>query len=212
MDKNKFRLIHREHIDNYHKSLSEKVDRRKEIDQLFSLFEYEINKEENRLENYKKELDLNCVGENMMYLEQKEIVDELKSAYEDFNAKQRIEPIKLNYGKFNKQVIELLYKHLYPEFIEVEKNIFENKFLKDNSDIIRWKGTETSFVYLFNKIEIENFDKWKCLSKHFFNKKEKPFKSTQLSNVYTKLSYTKNVSSKEKMKNILTDIKKCISI
>ena len=100
---------------------------------------------------------------------------------------------KLNYTPDQqKQILHLLHKRLFPEYIDDSYEQFESHFIKRDIEFwqIVWKGSEREIAHLFKSLKdsriVLSQDQNKLIENHFLNKKEKPFKSDQLRVAYNK--------------------------
>lgn len=215
MDKDWF-IKHRVHIETYNEFLSKSLDELKTEKEYDSFFMWRIELETKRLNRYMKTLKPDeYIDHQLAVNEQVNLLNWLKELYNQFKGNDELEadiiPIKLNYGSRNEEVLKLLYQHLYPKFIDVDMSKFKSHFESYTNNQIRWKGRETTFVYLFEHLEIENQYKWDSLSSHFKNSNDNHFKPQQLANVNSKLVYQKKVEQKELIDSLLSEIK-CITI
>lgn len=203
-------LIQKYFYENYWKEFEERLASKTSREERLDIYELELSLQQNKLLQYQKQYEQEPYTNNSILLSQQiELYNELKRRfYEEFPTTlgSNIKPLKINYGERNEEVVEILYQGLYPEFIEVEKEVFYQHFFGETTEPIRWKVAESSFVYLFKKIKLETFNEWECLSEHFTNKKGNIFNPKQLSNVSTKQTYQNKVSYKECIDDILEKI------
>lgn len=136
-------------------------------------------------------------------------------ATQDFSAEMNNEEIipliKLNYEPDQqKQLLNLLYKRLYPEYIDDSSEQFESHFIESDIEFRQtvWKGSEREIAHLFKSLKgstvILSPDQNKMIEIHFLNRKEKPFKSNQLRVAYTKSS----IKTFPAINQIILDVKK----
>ena len=118
---------------------------------------------------------------------------DIKVAYEDSEDEETIPLIKLNYNPDQqKQILGLLYKRLFPEYIDDSYEQFESHFMESDIEFrqIIWKGTEREIAHLFKSLKdmkiVLSQDQNKLIEIHFLNRNENPFKSKQLRVAYTK--------------------------
>jgi len=112
---------------------------------------------------------------------------------EEFDEDEIIPLIKLNYKPDQqKQILQLIHKKLYPEYIDDSYEQFECHFIEKDIEFRKmvWKGSEREIAHLFKSLKdskvILSLDQNKLIEIHFLNKKENPFKSKQLRVAYTK--------------------------
>lgn len=215
----KFKEIQIEHMffDFYWEYFEGILATRKSRDEIFNLYESELFLQENKLSQYQKQYNQNHYTNDYILLsKQIELYNELKRRFnEEFpivKSLGMINPLKLNYGDKNEEVVEILYQGLYPEFIEVGKEVFYQHFFGGTIDPIQWKVSESSFVYLFKNIKWEKFNIWEGLAEHFTNKKGKTFNPKQLSNVASKQEYQNRVALKHYIDDIVEKLKNIKSI
>ena len=100
---------------------------------------------------------------------------------------------KLNYNPDQqKQILHLLHKNLFPEYIDDSYEQFESHFIESDIEFKQtvWKGTEREIAHLFKSLKdfkiVLSQDQNKLIEIHFLNKDDNPFKSKQLRVAYTK--------------------------
>ena len=112
---------------------------------------------------------------------------DIKVAYEDSEDEETIPLIKLNYNPDQqKQILGLLYKRLFPEYIDDSYEQFESHFIESDIEFRQtvWKGSEREITHLFKSLKdmkiVLSQDQNKLIEIHFLNKNDSPFKSQQL--------------------------------
>lgn len=100
---------------------------------------------------------------------------------------------KLNYTPDQqKQILHLLHKRLFPEYIDDSYEQFESHFIESDNEFRQtvWKRSEREIAHLFKSLKdlkiILSQDQNKLIEIHFLNKKEEPFKNDQLRVAYNK--------------------------
>ncbi len=107
---------------------------------------------------------------------------------------QEIVPlIKLNYNlDQQKQILQLLHKKLFPEYLKDNFEQFESHFMESDIEFNQtvWEGYEREIAHLFKSLKdlkiVLSQDQNKLIEIHFLNRKKNPFKSKQLRVAYTK--------------------------
>ena len=113
--------------------------------------------------------------------------------YEDSEDEEIIPLIKLNYNlDQKKQILQLLHKRLFSEYIDDIYDQFESHFIESDIEFKQtvWKRTEREIAHLFKSLKdfkiVLSQDQNKLIEIHFLNKNKNPFKSKQLRVAYTK--------------------------
>ena len=143
------------------------------------------------------EILINLIQRRLRLLEPKIIKykrpPDKKVLIEEFEEEETIPLIKLNYNPDQqKQILGLLYKRLFPEYIDDSYEQFESHFMESDIEFsqIIWKGTEREIAHLFKSLKdmkiVLSQDQNKLIEIHFLNRNENPFKSKQLRVAYTK--------------------------
>lgn len=182
------------------------------------------------LKFFKREIDKE-IDKSTQFIERDKALIKKKEGYSD-NVNKEIKE-NLKYCSWSKKVLEkhqgILIKELNDYSIllkaserkQIEPDIDEiialvrkgntngkkSKLLKSVTKI-RWNGTETQFVYLFEqlvKAGLLNNDfldtiggGYSLLAQHFENREGKPFKNTQLANTFQNLAANKSTPGKPK--------------
>ncbi len=94
---------------------------------------------------------------------------------------------KLNYTlEQQKLILELMYKKLFPDYIDDSYEQFESHFIESDIEFRQtvWKGTEREIAHLFKSLKdlkiVLSPDQNKLIEIHFLKKNDSPFKSQQL--------------------------------
>lgn len=103
--------------------------------------------------------------------------------------------IKLNYTlDQQKQILELLYKKLFPEFIDDSYEQFESHFIESDIEFRQtvWKESEREIAHLFKSLKdlkiVLSQDQNKLIAIHFLNRNENPFKIQQIGVAFSQSS------------------------
>ncbi len=136
---------------------------------------------------------------------------DIKDISKEFEFEEIIPLFKLNYNQDQqKQILDLLHKRLYPEYIDDSYARFESHFIESEIEFCQtvWKGSEREIAHLFKSLKDLKIglsqDQNKLIEIHFLNKNENSFKNKQLRVAYNKAP----IETFPAIHQLLLDVKK----